>query len=107
MTLVYWVIRRPIKVQHKLEQHFSSRMPLPPRQPRAPKWQRPKRRRGEPRIPNPDYLDLLREQGVSKPKRKLGEPRVPNPAYLYLLEEQGTNRPKRKRGEPRKPRAVL
>ena len=84
MTLVYWVIRRPMKVQYKYESRYgnlySTRSPRPPRPPRAPKPPRPKYKRGEPRVPNPAYLYLLDDEVFKKrPKRKKGEPRQPKP----------------------------
>ena len=50
MTLIYWIIRRPLKVQYKMEKRFGrgSRRPKQPRQPKQPKQ---KRQPGEPRQP--------------------------------------------------------
>ena len=37
MTIVYWIIRRPIKIQYKMEKYARKRRPRRPRQPKQPR----------------------------------------------------------------------
>ena len=68
MTIVYWIIRRPLKVQYKLEKRIGYHTRLPKR-PREPKPVREPKVKGAPRQPKP----------VRKPKYLI--PRDPDEFY--------------------------
>ena len=52
ITLIYWIIRRPVKVQYKMEKRYGYHSRLP-RRPRSPKPEKTQRVPGEPRQPKP------------------------------------------------------
>ena len=41
MTIVYWIIRRPIKIQYKMERYAKKRRPRRPREPKHPRQPKP------------------------------------------------------------------
>ena len=58
MTILYWIVRRPMKVQYKMEKRVG-RGSRRPRQPRQPKQPKEKRVPGEPRKPRQPRQPLI------------------------------------------------
>ena len=51
MTIVYWIIRRPIKIQYKMERYARRRRPRRPREPKQPRQPKGSRQPLPPRHP--------------------------------------------------------
>lgn len=57
MTVVYWIIRRPIKIQYKMEKYARKRRPRRARQPKEPRPPKGPRQPKDPRHPGYPFQD--------------------------------------------------
>ena len=57
MTIVYWIIRRPLKIQYKMEKYARKRRPRRPRQPKQPRQPKGPRQPLGPRHPKYPFDD--------------------------------------------------